>query len=394
MLPDQPLFIIFIIFVGAVVFATVAISLRQSLLVAYILLGLVLGPYGAKFISDAQMFANIGQVGIIFLLFLVGIDLNPRELGFSLKSVSTVTVGASIVLGIIGVFVARSLQFSFTDSVIISVGMIFSSTVIGLKLMTDEELFHTRCGELMVSILLLQDLLAIFVLFLLEGARTGGGIGWDDLTAAIVGMPTLLIAGFLGKQLLIRPLARYFWHIKEYVFLLSIAWCLSMAELGSFLGLSDGVGAFIAGVTIASNSRTAGLMRERLNPLRDFFLILFFFSVGAGFNYHSMKTVLLPGLLFCSIIVLIKPLIFLAFFRAHGESHANALEVSVRLGQASEFSLLICGLAADAAPRLISLRAEYTIELMTLLSFVMSCFYVVQRYATPMVKKLSGGDPP
>ncbi|MCD6047972.1 MAG: Kef-type transport system, predicted NAD-binding component [Gammaproteobacteria bacterium] len=384
---QQIIFVIFSVFIGAVIFSTIAIFLRQSLLVAYILLGLFLGPYGAQLVSHVDTFSHIGQIGIIFLLFLVGIDMDPRELAASIKQVSFMTIGASISLIGLGIAIGHILHFDFRDSLLISVAIIFSSTVIGLKLMPSHDLFHTRRGDLMVGILLLQDLLAIFALFLLNGARTGDGLNWQDLVAAGVGMPTLLIAAVVGKQLLIRPLARYFWHIKEYVFILSIAWCLSMAEFGSFLGLSDGVGAFVAGVTIASNSRTAGLMRERLNPLRDFFLILFFFSVGAGFNYHAMEEVLLPGLVFCALAIIMKPLLFWGLLKWRGESSADAKEVGFRLGQGSEFSLLIAGLAADVAPRLISIRAEYTIELMTLVSFILSCFYITRRYPTPIVQR-------
>lgn len=383
---EQVSFIMFLIFAGAVAFATIAIFMRQSLLVAYIFLGLFLGPYGAKLVPNASAFSSIGEIGIVFLLFLVGLNLNPRELIQSLRQVSLVTFGASAAIGVIGVIGAYLLHYSFIDGLIISGAMMFSSTVIGLKLMPKDLLFHSRRGELMIGILLLQDLLAIFVLFLLEGARTGGSLGWDDVLAAAVGMPTLLFVAFIGKRLIIKPLARYFWHIKEYVFLLAIAWCLGLAELGSYLGLSDGVGAFIGGVSIASNSRAASLMRERLNPLRDFFLVLFFFSVGASFNYHSMQEVILPGLFFCFMVIVIKPGVFYGLLRTQGEQKADSMEVSFRLGQASEFSLLICGLAANTAPRLISMRAEYTIELMTLLSFILSCYYVVWRYVTPMVR--------
>ena len=153
-----------------------------------------------------------------------------------------------------------------------------------MNLMPNKLLFHSRRGELMVSILLLQDLLAIFVLFLLHGASTNNGLEASDFLTALVGLPTLLFLSFMGRKLLIRPLVHYFWHMKEYVFLLAIAWCLGLAQLGEFLGLSGGIGAFIGGVSIASHSRTAALIRERLNPLRDFFLVMFFFSVLRQFR--------------------------------------------------------------------------------------------------------------
>jgi Kef-type K+ transport system membrane component KefB len=385
MLGEHILSVMFLIFAGAVLFATVAIVMRQSMLVAYILLGLCLGPYGARLVPHAAAFSGVGEVGIVFLLFLVGLNLDPQELYQSLKKVSFVTLGASALIVFMGVMVAYALRYSLIDAIVIAISMVFSSTIIGLKLMRKEELFNSRRGELMISILLLQDLLAIVVLFLLEGTRTNGGLGWDDLLTVSIGMPSLLITAFLGKRIIIKPLADYFWHVKEYVFLLAIAWCLGLAQLGAYLGLSVGVGAFIGGISIASNSRLAALMRKRLNPLRDFFLVLFFFAIGASFNYHLMEAVLLPGILFCLIVVIVKPLAYYFCLRKEATSKKDALEVGFRLGQASEFSLLIAGLATNVAPRLISVRAEYTIEVMTLLSFILSCYYVVWRYRTPMV---------
>ena len=388
---QQIIFVMFLIFIGAVGFSTIAILLRQTMLVAYILLGLFLGPYGASLVPRAQALSGIGEIGIIFLLFLVGLDLDPRELAQSLKQMSLVTLGASFVIGLFAFLVSRVVfHFNTIDSFLLLSGVLFSSTVVGVNLMPNKLLFHSRRGELMVSILLLQDLLAIFVLFLLHGASTNNGLEASDFLTALVGLPTLLFLSFMGRKLLIRPLVHYFWHMKEYVFLLAIAWCLGLAQLGEFLGLSGGIGAFIGGVSIASHSRTAALIRERLNPLRDFFLVLFFFSVGAAFNYRAMYVVLLPGLIFTAMIVLLKPYTYYVFLKMQGEQAGDAKEVGVRLGQASEFALLICALATMATPRLMSFRAEYTLQVMTLASLIISCYWVSMSY--PLAKKRRAVD--
>lgn len=384
MLGHNALFIIFLIFFGAVILSTVAIVAKQSMLVAYILLGLVLGPYGAKLVPNATAFSGMGEVGIVFLLFLVGLNLDVRDLYQSLKKVSAVTLGASLLLVLFGILVGYCLHYNFTECLIIAVTMIFSSTVIDIKLINKHELFNSKRGELIIGILLLQDLLAMIVLFLLEGMGARHGLNWRSFISVSISLPTLLIGAFLGKRFIIKPLAKYFWYVKEYVFLLAIVWCLGWAELGAYLGLSVGVGAFIGGISIASNSNLAVLMRRRLNPLRDFFLVLFFFALGAGFNYHLMNMILLPAILFCFLLILVKPLLYSFLLRTQKVSKADSHEIGFRLGQASEFSLLIAALAANITPRLISVRAEYTIELMTLLSFILSCYYVGRRY--PMTR--------
>lgn len=381
------LFIIFLIFFGAVVLSTIAILTGQSMLVAYILLGLLLGPYGAKLVPNVKAFAGMGEVGIIFLLFLVGLNLDPRDLYQSLKKVSLVTLGASLILAAISILIAYCLHYPLIDSVVVGLAMIFSSTVIDLKLMSKRELFNSARGELMIGILLLQDLLAMVALFVIEGLSKHASLGFSHLFSVSMSLPLLLIGAFLGKRLIIKPLVQYFWHVKEYVFLLTIVWCLGLAELGAYFGLNVGIGAFIGGVSIASNSNLAILIRRRLNPLRDFFLVLFFFALGAEFNYRLIDTILLPAILFCLLLILLKPFIYAFLLRSQKVSQADSWEVGFRLGQASEFSLLIAALAANVTPRLISLRTEYTIELMTLLSFILSCYYVVRRYPTPMRRK-------
>jgi len=147
------------------------------------------------------------------------------------------------------------------------------------------------------------------------------------------------------------------------------------------LGLSYEIGAFIAGVALAT-SPISLFIAESLRPLRDFFLIIFFFSLGAGFDLGIVAEVLLPALILSLIVLLIKPVVFGRLLSKSGEDSNRSTEVGVRLGQISEFSLLIAVLALNLG--LISHKVSYLIQASTLLTFIVSSYLVVMRYPTPI----------
>jgi len=190
----------------------------------------------------------------------------------------------------------------------------------------------------------------------------------------------MLFAFGFSRFVLTRLLAR-FDTIQEYIFLLAIGWCLGMAELSETLKLSPEIGAFIAGIAVATEP-ISRFIAESLKPLRDFFLIVFFFSLGAAFDLSSMDQVLLPAAILAAISLLVKPLVFRHLWIHEGESPALSTEVGARLGQISEFSLLIALLATESA--IISMQASYLIQLATLITFIVSSYYIVLRYPTPI----------
>lgn len=371
---------IFLIFTGAALLSTVALYTRQSLLVAYILIGCILGPSGLALIPNVAMTKNAGDVGILFLLFLLGLELQPQKFIHALRQTAPVTLLSSLIFLLIGYGVCILFQFDQMDSLIVGVSMMFSSTIIALKLMPTSVLQHRHTGELMISILLTQDLMAIMVLVLLSGVGEHG-VSWIDFVEVGVSLPIILGVAFVFEYCLLRPCLKRFGKTHEYIFLLAIGWCLGIAELAHWMDLSEEIGAFIAGVALAASPMSSYLV-ESLKPLRDFFLVMFFFSVGAGFNFHYLDDLALPALLLSALILLVKPFLFGKLLRKMHESTSAAFEIGVRLGQGSEFSLLLAGLAVQAS--LISLKTSYLIQTFTILTFIASSYWVVLRYPTPM----------
>lgn len=372
---------IFLIFAGAAVFSTLVLYTRQSLLVAYILLGAAFGPWGLGLVSDLSAVRQVGDVGIVFLLFLLGLHLQPQNLIHMLKEVTWIAMFSSVAFAIIAYFIGRWFGLSNTESWVLGAAMMFSSTIIGLKLLPTTILHHQHTGEVMISVLLMQDLIAIIVLILINGAQEGGGLNLNDLVMVGVALPSLILFAFaVERYVLVRLLAR-FDRTQEYVFLLSIGWCLGLSVLARKLGLSEDIGAFVAGVTLAA-SPISLFIAESLKPLRDFFLVMFFFSVGATFNFGSAAQVVIPACILALLVLFLKPLCFRLLFIKAGEKPAVAREVGLRLGQASEFSLLVASIALSA--KLISDAASNLIQATTILTFIVSSYLVVLKYPTPM----------
>ncbi len=373
-------FSFFLVFSGAAVLASVALYTRQPLLIAYIGLGALLGPYGLGLITDIELLRDFAHIGIIFLLFLLGLDMRPRALLATLRQSTLVTLLSAVCFAAAGAGVALAMGFSRIEALITGLAMMFSSTIIGIKLLPTTVLHHRHTGELVVGVLLMQDMLAILVLVLLTGSREGG----FDARAAIVSLlslPALIAVVALLVRVVMVPLLKRFDRFQEYVFLLAIGWCLGLAELASWLGLSPEIGAFVAGVSVASNPISLYIAYS-LKPLRDFFLVLFFVSLGAGFDLRILPGIWMGALGLAALMLVLKPLVFRALLGRLSETPALAWDVGLRLGQNSEFSLLIVYMAA--AYGLIGKEASHLVQATAIITFLLSSYVVVLRLPNPI----------
>ncbi len=374
------IFSLFLVFTGSAIIATAALYARQALLVAYIVLGVLFGPWALDIVSNPELIADIANVGILFLLFLLGLNLEPAELKKLFRESIVVTIGSSGTFALCGFFVALIFGFDFFDSALTGATMMFSSTIIALKLLPTSALHHQRMGELIVSILLLQDMLAILILLALQALGNNESLLSETLIL-IIGLPALAAAAWwVSTRWLVKLYVR-FDQIPEYLFLLAIGWCLGLAQLATLVGLSHEVGAFIAGVTLATNP-IARYIAQSLKPLRDFFLVLFFFALGAGFDMGGLATVALPAIVLAGIALLVKPWIFRQLLEREHEKARMAAETGARLGHISEFSLLIVIVATELS--VISPRAALLVQSATILSFIGSSFWIVRKYPTPI----------
>tara|TARA_R110001583_G_scaffold139620_1_gene291822 strand:- start:1194 stop:2360 length:1167 start_codon:yes stop_codon:yes gene_type:complete len=373
-------FSFFLIFTGAAIVASLALYTRQPLLVAYIALGALLGPYGTGMVTDTELLSDIAEVGIIFLLFLLGLDMQPSHLYHMLKKATLVAVLSSMVFAAIGYGTGKLFGYTETECIIIGVSLMFSSTIIGIKLLPTTVLHHKHTGELVVGLLLLQDVIAIIALLAIDSSSSGE-VNPTTYIKTLLAFPLLIGSAFVFVKYILLKLIQRFDRFHEYIFLVAIGWCLGLAEAAQAMGLSAEIGAFIAGVSLAT-SPIALYIADSLKPLRDFFLILFFFSIGASFNLTLLDDVILPALLLAVLVISLKPVTFKLLLQKISESNQMSWEVGFRLGQTSEFSLLIAYLATSTL--LIGQEASHLIQATAILTFLISSYIVIFNFPSPI----------
>ncbi len=345
---DLLFFEIAIVIVTAGLLSFIARILRQPLIIAYIITGLLVGPAIFGFAESSEVFDMLAKIGIAFLLFLVGLHLNWRNI----KDVGKVAIfsglGQVIITSAAGFGITQLLGFDVVESIFIGVAFAFSSTIIIVKLLSDKQDIDRFYGRISVGILIVQDLMAMLILLGLSAfSQDSGGI------ASIVGISLLKLVAVL---FVLWFMARYILpHVfkaaarsGEQLFLIAIAWCFALASGLTFFGFGIEIGALLAGIALAGT----GFRREiesRIRPLRDFFLILFFIYLGTQLPIDTIMSSL-PIALALSVFILIgNPLIVIFVLRIFKYHPRTGFLSGVTMAQVSEFSfiLLTAAIAAD-----------------------------------------------
>jgi Kef-type K+ transport system membrane component KefB len=253
--------------------------LRQPLIIGYILSGILVGPFFFDILSEYEIFETFANIGIAFLLFIVGLNLSPkiiREVG----KVALITgLGQIFFTSLIGFFIARLLGFSPVVAIYVSIALTFSSTIIMMKLLSDKDALEKLYGKVSRGFLLVQDFVAIFILIIVPSIS--GGANAIGTIAGILGKGVLFMVFLVPISIYFLPkLEDFFAKSQEFLFLFAIAWGLGLASLFFYAGFSIGVGALIAGILL-SISPYSYEISSKMKPLRDFFIIAFFIWLGS-----------------------------------------------------------------------------------------------------------------
>lgn len=326
--------------VVAAVFGVLARLLRQPLLLAYILAGFVIVATGAVRIDDPRLLEHLGKIGVTFLLFLVGLEMNFSEIKSLGRPILSAGLFKIFSISILGFFVARLFGFSEIASFYIGICLAFPSTIIAVQILSEKKEIGSLHGKLAVGMLLVEDLVAILVLILLSGFA--GGATFANFGLAIVkGVVIIAAVVALSKSILPKIFDRLA-QSSEVLFVSSIAWALGIAAiLGSrFVGFSTELGGFIAGLALA-NSVGHLQIASRVRPLRDFFLTIFFLVLGAELVLRGTGDILLPVLVFSTIVFLVSPLLIMIGLGFQGFSKRTSFMTAINFSQIFEFSLIV-----------------------------------------------------
>jgi len=377
----DPVFVeISIVIVISALLSCLALVLRQPIIIAYLAGGLLIGTSGLGWIESTVFIDEISRIGVTLLLFLAGIVLHPRRLKELFRQTLLLTLANSLISFIVCGAFCLLWGFDLTSAIFIGLPLIFSSTILVLKLIPTTALHHKRMGAYCIAILIAQDLIAIAMLIFM-GAHNGDGTSFLPWLMLPLKGATLIAVVFLFEQFALRPVMAYCNRFHETLQLLSLGWCLGIAVAAEHLGLSYEIGAFIAGVALA-RSPLSYFLSEDLKPFRDFFLVFFFFVLGTRLDLGIARVLFWPALLLTLLMMGTKYVSFRTLFRIVGEEKPFAKETGARLAQGSEFSLIVAMAAHTSG--LLNDTALQMVQLVTIFSLIISSYVVVSRFSSPL----------
>jgi len=333
-----------ILLVAASACAFVVKFFRQPLLVGYILAGVILGVSGA--IHNPESLSILSSVGVTLLLFLLGLEMDIKEIP-SIGKVAVVTgLGEIVITAILGFGLARILGIDVIPAMYIAVALTFSSTIIMVKLLSEKKDLHSLYGRISVGYLLVQDIVAVFILMFLSGLKGGevGALGYSliFLKGIILFTGTILIS----KYILPILFEKYASQSSELLFITSIAWALGFAALAGspVFGFTLEIGGLLAGLAL-SNLPEHLQIASRAKPLRDFFLVIFFVLLGVELSiYGNFLEVLIPAIILSLYVLIVNPLIVMAILGFMGYRKRTSFMAGLVVSQISEFSLIMMAL--------------------------------------------------
>lgn len=328
-----------IVILIAMVISIVMKMLRQPLIIGYILTGVIAGPFLLNLVKSSDFLVGLSEIGIAFLLFIVGLNLNLKnlkEVGFVSFLVGFGQVGLTF---LIGYMVSLNLGFSSIESAFISMALTFSSTIIVVKILSDKKDIDSLYGKITVGILLVQDLVVIFILMFISTSYHSGTIA-DVLFSVLVKVVALIILLIIASNYVMPRIVHFMAKSQELLFLFSIGWVMIISTLIYKAGLSIEIGALFAGVSLASSPYHYE-MGSKIKPLRDFFVIMFFVLLGSQMIFDKGNIMVVP-IIFLSILVLfLKTLIVMMIMGIIGYHRKVGFDTGLSLAQISEFSLVL-----------------------------------------------------
>ena len=328
----------------ALLFSGLMRVLKQPLILGYLLAGLGLGFF--HFLPLDKAFSTFSELGISILLFMIGLSLNLKHLKEIGKIAALVGVSQVIFIFLLGFGLVNLLGFDWITSIYISLAISFSSTIVVTKLISDKNTLETLYGRIAVGSVIIQDLLAVFVLMGASSLATHHNLTLLTAETALklIGLFTLL---YLISKYFLPWFSNKIAKSQELLLLFALAWCLSIASLFGWMGFSIEIGALLAGLTL-STSPYRYEISSKIKPLRDFFIMIFFMILGSQLVFTNLTNQLPIILIISSFVIITKALFNLIIMGLLGYSKKTSFLVSLSSTQISEFALKlgILGIAA------------------------------------------------
>ncbi|WP_413530214.1 glutathione-regulated potassium-efflux system protein KefB [Rahnella inusitata] len=372
--------------------AVVAVPLAQRLgigaVLGYLLAGIAIGPWGLGFIRDVDEILHFSELGVVFLMFIIGLELNPGKLWALRRQIFGVGAGQVILTALVLGGLLYLTKFSWQAAVIGGIGLAMSSTAMALQLMRDKGMTRNEGGQLGFAVLLFQDIAVIPALALIPILAGGseGGNNWE-----MIGMKVLAFCGMLiGGRYLLRPIFRLIVAsgVREVFTAAALLVVLGSALFMDTLGFSMALGTFIAGILLAESEYQHEL-EIAIEPFKGLLLGLFFISVGMALNLGVLYTHILLVLAGVMILVTVKGAVLYGLSRVFGLRTSVRLQFSAVLSQGGEFAFVL--FSAAGAQKVIS-SSQLSLLLVVVTLSMMTTPLLMQWVDRILVRRYNDGE--
>ncbi|AEF41436.1 cation:proton antiporter [Hoyosella subflava] len=328
----------------AAVVALFAVRLKQPLIVAFIGVGILVGPVGLGWVTSDGTVELLAHLGIAILLFLVGLKLDLHLIRTTGPIALATGLGQVAFTSVVGYFIAIALGMDTVTAIYVAVALTFSSTIIIVKLLSDKRELEQLHGRIAVGFLIVQDIVVVLVMI---GLTAFGQEGTDNLALGVGEVLAkglgLLIGIALLMKFVIPTLIRSIAQSQELLVLFGVAYAVAVAAFSDWLGFSSEVGAFLAGVSLASTPYRDAL-GARLVSLRDFLLLFFFLALGSQLEFTDARSQLTGAAIFSLFVLIGNPLIVIIIMSLMRYPVRVGFLAGLTVAQISEFSLILAAL--------------------------------------------------
>jgi len=357
--------------------------LKQPIILAYIFAGIAIGVFGFFHLTNKDLFQTFYEMGLMFLLFLIGLEINYSSLRLVGRTSVLIGIAQIILTFIPGFYISRFFNFDIIQSAYIGIALTFSSTIIVIKLLSEKKDINSLYGKISIGFLLVQDFVAILILVFLAGMTDNKIVPNNIILTTFKGLALFIAMLWLGRKILpmlFDKIARS----QELLFLTSLAWCFGVATLTVKAGFSIEIGGFLAGLALANSSEHFQIS-GRLRSLRDFFILIFFVILGSSLVFSNFSGLALPIISFSLFVLIGNPLIVLIIMGIIGYRKRTSFLCGITTAQVSEFSLILAALGLKLGQ--LDQRAVSLITAVGIITITLSTYLIV--YSEQIFKYLS-----
>lgn len=367
----------------------VFVRLRQPVLIAYIVVGIAVGPAVFGWVSAHDQIDLLAQVGVAVLLFAVGLKLDLHHIRHIGPVALATGLGQLAFTIVIGFALILALGKDWLEALYVAVALTFSSTIIIVKLLSDKRELDSLHGRIAVGFLIVQDLAVVIAMMAMSALRGAGKAGGDSAwLAVLLSLSWRLAAAALALFVLMRwvlpALVAAMARSQELLLVFAVAWGVALAALGEWAGFSKEAGAFLAGFSLASTPYREA-MNARLTGIRDFLLLFFFIDLGAKLDFSTLSAEVMPALVLSLFVLIGNPLIVMAIMGFMGYRRRTGFMAGLTVAQISEFSIVFVAMGITLGH--VGVQALGLTTLVGLVTITASTYMIL--YAQPLYERLA-----